>query len=96
MEIRRRLREKGFEPEAIDQALGSLGLGTQALFSTLADAGIARDELQIAWDFNTASSANNTRWLEHMRDTAFELTTSEMPGRRTLSTTSRPSSRRAP
>jgi len=35
--------------------------------------GWTRDEIQIAWDFNTASDENNTRWLLHMRDTAFEL-----------------------
>ncbi len=43
------------------------------IFAKLADEGWERDGIQIAWDFNTASSANNTRWLEHMRDTAFEL-----------------------
>lgn len=43
------------------------------IFERLADAGWSRDEVQIAWDFNTASDANNTEWLVHMRDTAFGL-----------------------
>lgn len=43
------------------------------IFGKLEAKGWARSEIQIAWDFNTASDANNTRWLLHMRDTAFEL-----------------------
>ena len=42
------------------------------IFAQLADAGWQRSELQIAWDFNTASDENNTQWLLHMRDTAFD------------------------
>ena len=43
------------------------------IFSKIEAAGWSRDEVQLAWDFNTASDENNTRWLLHMRDTAFEL-----------------------
>ncbi|MDH3485723.1 MAG: hypothetical protein OEM16_16020, partial [Myxococcales bacterium] len=43
------------------------------IFTRLADEGWDRSEIQIAWDFNTASDANNTAWLVHMRDTAFAL-----------------------
>ena len=43
------------------------------IFEKIEAKGWARDEVQIAWDFNTASDENNTRWLLHMRDTAFEL-----------------------
>ncbi len=43
------------------------------IFAKIEAAGWSRDELQIAWDFNTASDENNTRWLLHMRDIAFEL-----------------------
>ncbi|MGB5351595.1 MAG: hypothetical protein WBN10_18450 [Polyangiales bacterium] len=43
------------------------------IFEKIEAKGWSRDEIQIAWDFNTASDANNTRWLLHMRDTAFEL-----------------------
>ena len=42
----------------------------EELFATLADAGIARDELQIAWDFTTASRENNTSAMVHIRDDA--------------------------
>jgi hypothetical protein len=43
------------------------------IFGKIQSKGWARDEIQIAWDFNTASDENNTQWLLHMRDTAFEL-----------------------
>ena len=43
------------------------------IFSKLEAKGWSRDEVQIAWDFNTASDQNNTEWLIHMRDRAFEL-----------------------
>jgi hypothetical protein len=42
-------------------------------FTKIEAAGWSRGEVQLAWDFNTASDENNTRWLLHMRDTAFEL-----------------------
>ena len=42
----------------------------EELFATLADAGIARDQLQIVWDFTTASRENNTRAMVHIRDDA--------------------------
>lgn len=40
------------------------------IFAKLKAAGVERDDLQIAWDFVTASRENNTRWLVHMRDDA--------------------------
>lgn len=40
------------------------------IFARLADAGVERDTLQLAWDFTTASDANNTQRLVHMRDLA--------------------------
>jgi hypothetical protein len=43
------------------------------IFAKIEAKGWSRDEIQIAWDFNTASDENNTRWLLHMRDTAFAL-----------------------
>jgi hypothetical protein len=45
----------------------------EEIFEKIEAKGWSRDEIQIAWDFNTASDENNTRWLLHMRDTAFEL-----------------------
>ncbi|HSN84048.1 MAG TPA: hypothetical protein VLS88_15820, partial [Polyangiales bacterium] len=43
------------------------------IFEKLAAEGWERNEVQIAWDFNTASDRNNTQWLVHMRDTAFQI-----------------------
>jgi hypothetical protein len=40
------------------------------IFAQLAKAGIAKDDLQLAWDYSTASRDNNTRWMIHMRDDA--------------------------
>lgn len=40
------------------------------IFGRLEQAGVARDSLQLAWDFTTASRANNTGFLLHMRDEA--------------------------
>jgi len=40
------------------------------IFSRLEAAGVDRDDLQIAWDFSTASRENNTGRLLEMRDTA--------------------------
>lgn len=40
------------------------------LFDTLESHGIARGDLQIAWDFTTASRENNTGAMVHMRDDA--------------------------
>jgi hypothetical protein len=44
----------------------------QSLFETLEAAGVSRDELQVAWDFTTASKENNTSAMVHIRDDAFE------------------------
>lgn len=44
------------------------------IFSKLEDAGVARNDLLLAWDFTTASRESNTGWLLHMRDQADELT----------------------
>lgn len=40
------------------------------IFTRLEDAGIARADLQIAWDFTTASRENNTSAMLHIRDDA--------------------------
>jgi hypothetical protein len=40
------------------------------IFQRLERAGIDRGELQLAWDFTTASRQNNTEWMVHMRDDA--------------------------
>jgi hypothetical protein len=40
------------------------------IFQRLEDAGIPRGDLQLAWDYTTASRENNTQWMVHMRDDA--------------------------
>jgi hypothetical protein len=40
------------------------------IFSTLENAGVNRGDLQVAWDFTTASRESNTAWMVHMRDDA--------------------------
>ncbi len=40
------------------------------IFARLGEAGVERGDLQLAWDFTTASDANNTDNLVHMRDEA--------------------------
>jgi hypothetical protein len=40
------------------------------IFARLATANVARGDLQLAWDFTTASRENVTGWLLHMRDQA--------------------------
>lgn len=49
------------------------------IFARLEAAGIPRADLQIAWDFTTASRENNTRWLLHMRDDALAKVGEEGP-----------------
>jgi hypothetical protein len=43
----------------------------ESMFDTLEDAGIGRDDLYLAWDFNIASVENITERLLHIRDDAF-------------------------
>lgn len=43
------------------------------IFTHTTAAGIDRDTLQLAWDFSTSSRENNTGWMVHMRDDAFEI-----------------------
>lgn len=40
------------------------------IFARLETAGVARADVQLAWDFTTASRDNQTGWLLHMRDEA--------------------------
>ena len=43
------------------------------IFGHLTTQDWSRSEIQLAWDFNTASDENNTAWLLHMRDEALQL-----------------------
>jgi hypothetical protein len=45
------------------------------IFAKLNAAGIDPSDLQIAWDYTTATQANNTQWLLHMRDDALAYAT---------------------
>jgi hypothetical protein len=51
----------------------------QEIFGALEDAGVLKDDLQLAWDFTTASRESNTSWLVHMRDEALEITGEDGP-----------------
>jgi hypothetical protein len=42
------------------------------IFARLEDAGVPRSDLQLAWDFTTATREDNTGWLVGMRDEAFD------------------------
>jgi hypothetical protein len=50
------------------------------LFATLAQAGVARSDLYLAWDFTTASTANVTGRLLAMRNDAFAQLGDTTPG----------------
>jgi hypothetical protein len=63
------------DDESIDARRGLY----EDIFSQLAEAGWDRGEIQIAWDFSTASDANNTRWLVSMRDQALALVGAQGP-----------------
>ena len=49
------------------------------IFAKLEKAGVPRDDLQIAWDYSTASRENNTKWMLHMRDDALSVVGEEGP-----------------
>jgi len=57
------------EPSTLS-TVGGRRQAYEDIFEKLAAAGVGRTDLQIAWDFTTASRENNTRWLLHMRDSA--------------------------
>lgn len=52
----------------------------EELFTILENAGIARDELYLAWDFNIASVENITERMLHIRDEAFASLGGTVPG----------------
>ncbi len=49
------------------------------IFGQLDDAGVAREDLQLAWDFTTASKDDTTGWLIGMRDEALASVGDEGP-----------------
>ncbi|MCY1054980.1 hypothetical protein [Nannocystis sp. SCPEA4] len=56
--------DESFDDPSIGQRRGLYA----DIFQRLADAGVPRDDLQLAWDFTTASRENNTAGLLKMRD----------------------------
>ncbi len=53
----------------------------ETIFAELEAAGISREELQIAWDYTTASRDNTTGAMVHIRDDAFERSPEGVPYR---------------
>jgi hypothetical protein len=51
----------------------------EEIFGFLTTAGVARDDLQIAWDFTTVSQANDTEWMLHVRDDALATVGADGP-----------------
>ena len=49
------------------------------IFSRLEKNGIPKEDLQLAWDYTTASRENNTKWMLHMRDDALAFVGEEGP-----------------
>lgn len=49
------------------------------VFARLAGSGVEKNDLQIAWDFTTASRENNTRAMLHMRDEALAALPADGP-----------------
>ncbi len=49
------------------------------IFSQLQAAGVDKKDLQIAWDYTTASKENNTRWMVAARDKALALVGDQGP-----------------
>lgn len=61
------------------------------IFDRLAKAGVPKADLQIAWDYTTASRENNTRRLLHMRDDALAQVGEEGPEYEVISHEDNPS-----
>ena len=51
----------------------------ESIFSSLEDAGIARSELYLAWDFTVGSTRSLTERILHMRDVAFAALDDTVP-----------------
>ena len=54
-----------------DEVIESRRAHFEDIFEALESNGVSRDDLQIAWDFTTASRENNTGAMVHIRDDAF-------------------------
>ncbi len=49
------------------------------IFERLEEAGVPKENLQLAWDFTTASQENNTAWMLAMRDKALAVVGEDGP-----------------
>ncbi|MSP25346.1 MAG: hypothetical protein EXR75_09315 [Myxococcales bacterium] len=56
-----------------DRTVGARRKLYEDIFARLSMAGYATDDLQLAWDYTTASRDDTTRWLLHMRDDALKV-----------------------
>ena len=81
---------KALSPSPVFQALRDGGKSEEAsvenrralyadIFAQLEKAGIKKDDLQIAWDYSTASRENNTAAMIHMRDAALAVVGTDGP-----------------
>lgn len=81
---------KALAPSPVFQALRDGGKSDEAsvesrralyadIFAQLEKAGVKKDDLQIAWDYSTASRENNTAAMVHMRDEALALVGTDGP-----------------
>lgn len=59
--------------DSTDPAVRSRRKKFNGIFAALEQAGIPREDLQLAWDFTTGSVENVTGWLLHMRDEGLRL-----------------------
>lgn len=62
-----------------DDAINSRRALYGDIFVHTTEAGLDRDSMQLAWDFSTSSSENNTAWMVHMRDEALDLVGTDGP-----------------
>src|SRR5438309_2153527 len=58
---------------ALNAQLAALAPAYEQIFAALESAGLARKSLTLAWDVTTASDADTTGHLVHMRDEALAL-----------------------
>lgn len=65
--------------EGCDPSVGLRRALYDDIFTRLEAAGVPRDDLQIAWDYTTASRESNTARLIHMRDDALAKVGAEGP-----------------
>jgi hypothetical protein len=92
---------KALSPSPVFQALRDDGKSDEAsvasrralykdIFAQLEKAGVKKDDLQIAWDYSTASRESNTAAMVHMRDDALALVGTAGPKYKVMSVEENP------